>query len=179
MKKQILQIGVFITGILFLCFMACRKETGTALTSSKELSASANKATTFTSNEKQPIDIIIFIPCANGGAGENVELTGTIHILIHTTLNGNNFTTKYHFQPQGISGTGQTTGIKYQGSGVTQEEIKGSFNNGKYIDTYINNFKVVGQGKGNNYTVHDNMHITVNANGETTATVDNFTSDCK
>ena len=176
MKKQILHTAAIFIIISFSFFVACKKEMNGALSSSNKLSI---KATTFTSNEKQPVDQIVFIPCANGGAGENVELTGTFHILIHTTVNANNFTTKYHFQPQGISGIGQTTGIKYQGSGVTQEEIKGSLKNGKFIDTYINNFHVVGQGSGNNYLVHTNTHITVNANGETTASVDNLMSDCK
>ena len=171
MKKHFTTIaGVLMLSVLFV---TCKKETN-AVVSSSQLSA---KATTFTSNEKQPVDEIIFVPCANGGAGENVHLTGTIHILIHTTLNKNNFTTKYHFQPQGISGLGESTGITYHGSGVTQEEIKGSLKNEKYMDTYINNFKIAGHGV--NYKIHNNMHITVNANGETTATVDNFSSDCK
>jgi hypothetical protein len=171
MKKYFTIIASIL--MLSLLFVTCKKETN-AVVSSSRLSA---KATTFTSNEKQPVDEIIFVPCANNGAGEIVKLTGTIHILIHTTVNGNNFNTKYHFQPQGISGVGQTTGIKYHGSGVTQDEIKGSLKNEKYMDTYINNFKIVGDGV--NYKIHNNMHITVNANGETTASVDNFSSDCK
>lgn len=165
-----------VAGMLMLAILCvtCKKETATVVSSSQQLSA---KATTFTSNEKQPVDEIIFVPCANNGAGENVELTGTIHILIHTTLNGNNFTTKYHFQPQGISGVGLTTGTRYHGSGVTQDKIKGSLKNGKYMETYINNFKIAGHGV--NYKVHNNMHIMVSETGETTASVDNFSSDCK
>jgi hypothetical protein len=172
MKKNFAPVaGMLMLAILFI---TCKKETTGVVSSSQQLSA---KATTFTSNEKQPVDAIVFVPCANNGAGENVELKGTIHILIHTTLNGNNFTTKYHVQPQGISGVGLTTGIRYHGSGVTQEEIKGSLKNGKHSETYINNFKITGHGV--NYKIHNNIHITVNANGETTASVDNFSSDCK
>ena len=175
MKKQFIPTTrTLMLSLWVILFATCKKETSTVVSSSQQLSA---KATTFTSNEKQPVDEIIFVPCANNGAGENIELTGTIHILIHTTVNGNNFNTKYHFQPQGISGKGQTTGITYHGSGVTQEEIKGSLKNEKYMDTYINNFKIAGHGV--NYKIHNNMHITVNANGETIATADNFSSDCK
>jgi hypothetical protein len=157
-----------------LLFITCKKETTGIVSSSQQLSA---KATTFTSNEKQYVDEIIFIPCANNGAGENVELKGTIHILIHTTLNGNNFKAKYHVQPQGISGVGLTTGIRYHGSGVTQQEIRGSLKDQQHTETNINNFKIVGAGV--NYKVHDNVHITVNADGETIAYFDNFSSDCK
>jgi hypothetical protein len=172
MKKRFTSIASMI--IISIIFITCKKETTGVVSSSQQLSA---KATTFTSNEKQPVDEIIFVPCANNGAGENVELTGNVHILIHTTLNGNNFNTKYHVQPQGISGVGLTTGIRYHGSGVTQQQIKGSLKNETYTETDINNFKIVGNGV--NYRIHVNTHITVNANGETTGTVNNFTSDCK
>ncbi len=175
MKKQFTPTTrTLMLSLWVILFATCKKETSTVVSSSQQLSA---KATTFTSNEKQPIDEIIFVPCANNGAGENVELKGNVHILIHTTLNGNNFNIKYHVQPQSIIGVGQTTGIIYHGSGVTQQEIKGSLKNEKYIETDINNFKIAGHGV--NYKIHDNMHIIVDANGETTATADNFSSDCK
>ena len=44
-----------------------------------------------------------FIPCANGGAGETVSGTIDLHILMKSTVNGNNVSGKYHFQPQGGS----------------------------------------------------------------------------
>src|SRR5690349_4771860 len=43
-------------------------------------------AETFTASTKFPIDIIVFVPCANGGAGELVELTGSLHDLFHMTI---------------------------------------------------------------------------------------------
>ena len=178
MKKQITNAAfaviVFVLGINFI---ACKKDVKSV--SVNQVSVDAAKATTFNSNQKLPFNATIEVPCANGGVGETVVLTGNIHILIHTTLNGNHFSTKYQFQPQGVSGIGQTTGDKYQAIGVSQEQINGSLNNGKYVDTYINNFRLVAPGKGNNYTVHVNTHITINASGETTATVDNAKIDCK
>jgi hypothetical protein len=38
-----------------------------------------------------------FIPCADNGAGELVILDGDLHILISTTINGNNVSGKDHF----------------------------------------------------------------------------------
>ena len=110
---------------------------------------------------------------------DNKESRTTILGMLATVyaLNGNNFKSKYHVQPQGISGVGLTTGIRYHGAGVTQQEIKGSLKNQQYMETDINNFKIVGHGV--NYKIHDNMHITVNADGETIASFDNFSSDCK
>jgi hypothetical protein len=135
------------------------------------------QATTVTDNVLVPTEIFVFVPCARGGAGEFVELTGTLHILFVTTIDDKGgFHSKFHFQPQGITGTGFTTGDKYQGTGVTQ----GSFN-GKvgFETTFVNNFKIIGQGAGNNFLIHENFHVTVNANGEVTASVDNFSVKCK
>ncbi len=137
------------------------------------------RATTVTDNVKFPVNIGVFIPCAAGGAGEVVFLSGNLHSLFHLTVNDNNFKIKIHNQPQGISGTGLTTGDKYQGTGVTQETFGGSLVNGQFSDTFVNNFRIIGQGTGNNFLVHQDFHITFNANGELTASVDNFRAECK
>jgi len=135
------------------------------------------KATTFTDNVKVPIDIFVFVPCAAGGAGEYVVLSGTLHVLFRTTIDSKGgFHTKFHFQPQGITGSGFTTGDKYQGTGVTQGTDNGKVG---FVSTFVNNFKVIGQGPGNNFMIHENFHITVNANGQVTAVVDNFSVKCK
>ena len=134
-------------------------------------------ASTFTVSQKFPIDIFVFVPCANGGAGETVELSGTLHDLFHVTSDGaGGFHVKTSDNPQGVSGTGQTTGAKYQGTGVTSSDFntKAGFEN-----TFVNNFRIIGQGPGNNLLVHENFHITVNANGTVTAFHDNFRVDCK
>jgi hypothetical protein len=80
---------------------------------------------------------------------------------------------KSHAQPQGISGFGQTTGAKYQATGVTQERF--SIN----PFTFVNNFRIVGQGPGNNFLVHEVFHVTVNANGTVTAFVDRVSVECR
>jgi hypothetical protein len=139
-------------------------------------SASA-AAETYTDNVRIPYEFYVYVPCAAGGAGEDVYLSGTLHMLFHTTLdNSGGYHSKYHFQPQGITGTGLVTGAKYQATGVTQ-----GMDNGKvgFESTFVNNFKIIGQGPGNNFLIHENFHITVNANGEVTAYVDNFSVECK
>ena len=134
-------------------------------------------ATPQTQNSVFPIDLAIFIPCANGGAGEDVVLSGNLHDLFHVTEDGHGGVhVKAHDSPQGISGIGQATGAKYQGTGVTQSEF--NLKVGQQ-DTEINNFRIIGQGPGNNFLVHDNFHLTVNANGVVTSFHDHFTADCK
>jgi hypothetical protein len=136
-------------------------------------------AVTITDNLRIPTSLVVFVPCAAGGVGEVITVSGDLHILTHLTINDNNFTLKSHFQPQGISGSGATTGAKYQATGVTQSTQTGSFTNARFEFTFVNNFRMIGQGPGNNFLVHQNVHVTVNANGVVTATHDNFSFDCK
>jgi hypothetical protein len=125
------------------------------------------------------ISITVFIPCAVGGAGEVVDLSGPLHTLVSMTINGNNVSGYFHFQPQGIVGVGETTGNKYQATGVTLESFKTAFQNGQANLTFVNNFRIIGQGPGNNFLVHETMHITLNAAGFLTVFHDNITVDCK
>ena len=132
-----------------------------------------------TSNIIFPVDIETFVPCANGGAGEIVVLSGNLHDLFHITINGNRFKVKVHTQPQGIRGVGLTTGDSYRGTGVTQETFGGSFVNGQASSTFVNNFRIVGQGPGNNFMIHEVVHVTFNAKGELTAVVEQLSVTCK
>lgn len=132
-----------------------------------------------TVNDSIPLSLTVFIPCANNGAGEDVILNGDLHVLVTFTINGNNVSGKDHFQPQGLSGFGTVSGDKYQGTGVTQDQFKGSFQNGQFEQSFINNFRMIGQGPGNNFLVHESFHLTINANGVVTAVHDNLSIDCK
>jgi hypothetical protein len=127
-------------------------------------------------NISVPLDIMVPVPCANGGAGEMVHLTGPLHLRLSVTTNSvGGFSVVQHAQPQGVSGTGLTTGLSYNATGETDTTFNA---NAGVQQTFVNNFKIIGQGPGNNFTVHENAHVTINANGTATASVDNFTSDC-
>jgi hypothetical protein len=127
-------------------------------------------------NESFPIALPVFVPCADGGAGELVVLEGDLHLLLSITADGNHLSIKTHAQPQGITGTGLSTGDKYQGTGVTQDHFTTGLGE---TFTFVNNFRIIGEGPGNNFLVHETFHVTINANGEVTATVDNFSVECK
>ncbi|HXL57198.1 MAG TPA: hypothetical protein VN958_13125 [Chitinophagaceae bacterium] len=186
MKKQLDKttgaIALFFAGIFVLNLIACKKETVMSSANQDQLKAATvqtNAASNYISNEEVLIDLLVFIPCANGGAGEDVQLSGYLHSITKVTINGNSVHAKVHDQPQGISGTGTITGDKYQGTGVTQHEFKGSLVNGQYEETYVNNFRIIGQNNGNNFLIHATFHVTVNANGVVTSYVDHATTECK
>ena len=130
-------------------------------------------------NDTTDISLTVFVPCAAGGAGEVVDLSGPLHVLISFTINGNNVSGYFHFQPQGISGTGETTGAKYQATGVTLESFKNSLQNGQANFTFVNNFRIIGQGPGNNFLVHETLHLTINADGTLTVSHDSLSIDCR
>lgn len=127
--------------------------------------------------EKIPVDETLFVPCAAGGAGEEVHLTGELNNVVHFIINstgGVHF--KFHSSDQGITGTGLTTGDKYQRTGATNSEFNAKVGE---QSTVVDSFRVIGQGNGNNFLLHVTLHITVNANGTVTAEVFDFSVECK
>jgi hypothetical protein len=135
------------------------------------------RASAFTQITNFPIDISIFVPCATGGIGEVIEVSGNLHDIVHVTSDGNGgFHMKTHDSPQGISGVGLTTGLKYNATGVTQDNF--AIRVGQH-ETFVNNFRMVGQGPGNNFAIHEDFHITIDANGVVTSFHDHFRPTCK
>lgn len=175
MKKYLLFPLVFFA-LAHLSFIS--PNAGLPLSAIK-VKAQKGPVTTFTENMIIPISLEVDIPCANGGAGDVVRFEGELHDLFHVTINQNSAMFKFHDNPQGLSATGLFSGVKYQATGVTQRQFKISASNGVYEETFINNFRIIGQGPGNNFIVHETYHVTFNANGILTAEVDNFTVECK
>jgi hypothetical protein len=136
------------------------------------------KAEATTSSMVVPLDQLAFVPCAADGAGELVMLSGSLHVLSHVTENGNRFRAVSHFNPQKVTGTGMTTGTVYQGTGVSRETFSGSFTNGQYTETFIDNFRLIAKAGAESLKIHETFHVTVNANGEVTAVVEQYSADC-
>jgi hypothetical protein len=140
-------------------------------------SAAYAAAQTTTTVEEIHYDETLFVPCAFGGAGEEVRLIGKLHHVFHTTLDGaGSAHIKLHANDQGIIGTGLTTGDKYQRTWTTNIEINAKVGE---QTTLVESFDIIGQGNGNNLLVRLTLHITVNANGTVTADVVNISIECK
>lgn len=143
------------------------------------LAMSASASAAVTTNTSIPLSLVTFIPCGNGGFGDSVFLTGNLHVLVTFTSNGNTFSGLAHFQPQGVTGNSSTTGAKYEGTGVTEDTFSGSFQRSHATETFVNNFRLIGQGSADNYLVHEVVHLTFDAAGTLTAAVDNSSVDCR
>jgi len=127
-------------------------------------------------NVETPVDFLTFVPCANSGVGEIVHINGTAHSIFHLVDNGDGqFHVKSSTNYQGVTGTGLTTGDKYHAIDV----IGSTFTIGKgFTETLVNNFRIIGAGPGNNIVLHENEHLTFNADGTITATHDDFSITC-
>jgi hypothetical protein len=149
----------------------------TALIAPSTAAAQAEPEKEFTT---VPLQKTVWVSCANGGAGESVDLGGSLRFRTFTNTDGNGgLHVRMHVQPDGVTGVGQSTGAKYRGTGGTielsfeaEDGVAGNY-------TLVNNFRIIGQGRGNNFLVHTTMHSTVNANGEVTASFNVTSAECR
>src|SRR5215213_5580659 len=133
-------------------------------------------ASVVTRNVDMDINLATFVPCAAGGEGEVVFLSGTEHAVFVTVVDSSGtFHTQAHFQPQGISGEGLTTGDSYQWTGATQASFNGQVG---YENTFINNYRIIGPGPGINLMIQQTFHATIQADGTVSAYVDDYTVTC-
>jgi hypothetical protein len=142
-------------------------------------SAAYAAAQTITTVEKIPIDQTSFVPCAAGGAGEEIQLTGQANLVIHFTFDNTGGThIKLHGNFQGVIGTGLTTGDKYQATN-TVNEVGFIDNVEDRQATFLTKINFIGQGDASNLLGVMHIHGTVNADGTVTALVINGSFECK
>jgi hypothetical protein len=139
--------------------------------------ATANLAqAAVSSNGSVPLATSTFVPCANGGAGEVVNLAGSLHILATVTFDSaGGVHGTLLFNPQGVSGAGSVSGVAYRGTGDTVSTFSGKVG---LVSTLANNFRIVGTGGAASLMVHENVALVVNANGTLTASVDHVSVTC-
>jgi hypothetical protein len=160
-RRYVLLFGLLLLGVM-----------GTVHTTSTHAAA-----TIVTTSIDSPISLVV--PCALQAAGEEVALSGSLHDLFHVTFDGaGHFHFDMHENPQGVSGVGLTSGVKYQGAGGTRFDANGTAGS-RFVITVVNNLRIIGQGPGNNFMVHDNLHVTVNPDGTVTSSHDNVSTTCQ
>ena len=130
-------------------------------------------------NVTEPMDFQFFVTCANGGAGEYVDFSGPVHLLITQTINGKNSVFTLTENPLGVVGIGEITGDTYHFTSATTlvQKISSTFG-GQFTNTQVSPFRVIGPGPGNNFVVRFQIHVTRNANGTFTVTFDHFSTEC-
>lgn len=140
---------------------------GLTLMFSLFISASSVSALGATSTD-MPLHFIRSGDCT----GEDVEISGTIHMVNETQSDGSLIG---HFNYQNVTGVGLTSGNTYRVSAVDQIRLAAPFPSDI---TSVNSFRLISQGSSSNLLVNVLYHITVNANGEVTISIDDLTMQC-
>jgi hypothetical protein len=110
--------------------------------------------------------------------GDLIYLNGTLLVTYtETTTPSGGFAFSSHFQPQGLKGVDLVTGTTFIGTGLTRDIFILSPPGG-VTETYVNQFHLQATTGEESFIVSEVFHLTINANGELTAFVDNFRSTC-
>lgn len=127
-----------------------------------------------------PLKRTLWISCANDGLGEDVAIEGELEIRTHSTDDGDGGVhLSTHVRPSGVAGVGEVSGLKYRGTGGMFEGEHHAADGFPATYSFVNNFRIIGQGPRNNLLVHMTVHQTMNASGALTADVDLSHSDCR
>ena len=172
----------YLTALLLFvtCFVIGCSEAPTAPLAEESLAAESGLSAGKASSMRVPFAQSFPVPCANGGAGEDVLVSGTLHIVSNFNIdNSGGVHGKIHFQPQEATGLGLITGDTYQATGVTQQTMNVNAGGLPFTATFVNNFRLIAPGPGNNLQVHQTIHTTINENGVLTADVDNSSVECR
>jgi hypothetical protein len=121
---------------------------------------------------RSPITASAFVPCALGGAGEQVLVQGTVHTVLVTNTDaagGTHFVLRSNYDS--LAGSGQTSGTRYHAVGTEGSSSHNfdPFTGPPYNFTDTEHIRFVGAGPDNDFTVTFLNHVTVNANDELTA----------
>ena len=137
-------------------------------------SVSGQRASTFTTNEVIPF-AFESVECGY----ETVALSGRLHLVTHGTISSSGHVNAVaHVNPQNIRGFGLTTGTVYLAPGMAQT-VTNMNGPAPLTDTFVNNFHLVGHGDAPDFLFHQNVHLTINANGDVTAAFDHVNLECK
>lgn len=133
------------------------------------------QATGTTTSENIPFDGTLTNFCN----GDQVTFQGTMHVTNTVTTDASGgFHLKTHVNYQDVTGTGVPSGLNYH-IGTTSNEVLNDNDGPQSEMTVVTTVKVIAQGPALNYFLRVVLHITINANGETTSTVTESGFECR
>jgi hypothetical protein len=134
----------FVVAVLFSCSknMADVSPQQNAQLTSANTSSNASART---GSVAVPFENTFFVPCANGGTGEDVAITGKINYVYQLTETDRGFTMVFHDNVHEVTGVGLSSGETFVGSGGTDETVAGSWVNGQWTSTTFGQLKLISQ----------------------------------
>jgi hypothetical protein len=138
--------------------------------------AASASATVTTSNFQLPLRARFSAFCLNGGAGEYVLTTGTLHISFQSVDDGaGGLHFRFLSNTQGAVGVGETTGTVYRSSTVAPSTT--NLKAGE-TTTEVRVTRFSAPGPDNNFYLQIKFRVTINANGEPTVEIDEIKAGC-
>jgi hypothetical protein len=126
-----------------------------------------------TTNVTLPISGSLFDSCS----GENVDYTGTVHVVADVTVNGNHVTLVQH-ENFHVTATGESSGATYVGDESFNDTENFSLTSPQEELNFTEPFTLIGQGSTPNLKSLATEHVTVNADGTVTVNRIDITSSC-
>lgn len=119
-----------------------------------------------------------YVPCANGGEGEYVSITGTMRDRTFWSLNDKHVSYDLYTTVHG-RGVGETTGNTYIVNDSFRSKLNFQLDGAPESDTFIERSNIIGQGKTPNLVLQRVTHVTANSNGEVTASHFDINIQCR
>ena len=171
----------FFTAIAFLTLSSCRKESATfeRFTTSKEATRSSeDQSPAVVSNSTNnsvnavPINESGTFPVNgstwNSCTQEFIDFSGTGHFQIRGMISDNKITFVLHFNLSNVKGVGRTSGTQYVTTGTFNYSNTFNFNT-QFVYQQSASTNYIALGSGLSFTVINDWHLTVNANGDVTS----------
>ncbi len=165
---------IFFTAIAVLTLSSCRKE---ATSSEEQMSKIVNSSTAnsvraipirYDNDLYFPDGVSMFNTCTH----EYINFSGYVHINIRGVINDNKITWIGHYDVHNAKGVGQLTGTRYVTTETFNWSITDKFDTELYETQFRYFLRYITLGKETNFTLENVVHLTVNANGEVTASFD-------
>lgn len=139
------------------------------------LSSSAGaQATSTTTSTTTPINTVIAPSCQ----GELIPIVGQMNVTAHTTQNpAGESNMVFHISLHG-AGVGETTGTRYEFN-QSSNQVFNRRGSDALEFTFVDYVRVISEGnEQNDFFRRSLIHVTINAQGEMTAHVDQFDREC-
>jgi hypothetical protein len=167
--------SLFLASLLF----SCTKNATDVTALTNETVASTDRSPS-SSNENTihsvPFESNVYVPCANGGTGEYVALSGFTNFIYQIQWNNNGFTMVYHDNVHQLTGVGVSSGETFVASGGTNGTVMGSWVSDQWVGTTTSKVKVVGPTT--NFTVTYKDRITIKRDGTVAVEIVEITVAC-
>jgi len=135
------------------------------------------RATAWTETADYAIDETHYAPCSNGGAGEQVALSGGFKSLLHVSISATDAVLIRWQVETHLGGTGEITGNRYVATGVEQEIIPLTGVIGSNY-SLVKSWRLVSQGSEPDAVVRATFHFTVTPSGAVVGEHRGLTMEC-